>query len=103
MNVFAINGSARLDSNTAGLLRVAMSERKAAGIETELMQLVGQSVRGCTGCGSCARLKNRRCIMTDDTANDIMQKMFDAEGIETMRALGRNMAWLLGQLHARKE
>jgi multimeric flavodoxin WrbA len=27
----------------------------------------------------------------------------DAEGLETMRNLGRNMAWLLGQLHARKE
>jgi len=103
MNVFAINWSARLDGNTAGLVRVAMSECEAAGIETELMQLAGQSVRGYTGCASCAKPKNRRCIMTDDIANDIMQKIFDAVGIETMHALGCNMAWLLGQLHAGKE
>jgi multimeric flavodoxin WrbA len=194
MKVLAINGSARLDGNTAALLRVAMGECEAAGVETELVQLAGPAVRGCTGCGACAKLKNQRCNMTDDVANDVMQKIFDAdgilvgtptyyanatpeilglmaracmvggnngdllrrkvgaavvavrragavpafdainhfffisemvvpgssywnlgvgrrkdevnqdaEGLETMRNLGRNMAWLLGQLHARKE
>ncbi len=81
MKVLAINGSARLDGNTAALLHVAMGECEAAGMEAELVQLAGQSVRGCTGCGSCARLKNRRCIMTDDIANDVMQKIFDADGL----------------------
>ncbi|MHB8070592.1 MAG: flavodoxin family protein [Candidatus Cryosericum sp.] len=81
MKVLAINGSARLNGNTAALLRVAMGECETAGIETELVQLAGQAVRGCTGCGACARLKNRRCIMTDDMANEIMQKIFDADGI----------------------
>ncbi|MHB8108119.1 MAG: flavodoxin family protein, partial [Candidatus Cryosericum sp.] len=79
--VLALNGSARLNGNTAALLRVAMGECETAGIETELVQLAGQAVRGCTGCGACARLKNRRCIMTDDMANEIMQKIFDADGI----------------------
>jgi hypothetical protein len=81
MKVLAINGSARLDGNTAALLRVAMGECEAAGVETELVQLAGQAVRGCTGCGACAKLKNQRCNMTDDVANDVMQKIFDADGI----------------------
>ncbi len=81
MKVLAINGSARPDGNTALLLHIVMSELESAGIGTELVQLAGQPVRGCTGCGSCAKLKNRRCILAEDHANEIMQKAFDADGL----------------------
>ena len=39
MKVLAINGSPRKDGNTASMLRMALAEIEAAGIETELLQL----------------------------------------------------------------
>ncbi len=81
MNVLAVNGSTRSDGNTAILLQSAMHELEQAEISTELVQLAGQNVNGCLGCGACAQLKNHRCIQEDGNVNDILQKIFAADGI----------------------
>ena len=50
MKVVAINGSARKDGNTAILVRTLFKELEKEGIKTELVQLAGKKVHGCTGC-----------------------------------------------------
>lgn len=81
MKVIAINGSARKDGNTAILIRYVFEELLKEGIETELIQLAGHSIRGCTGCDKCKELKNGKCIIGDDPVNEYIAKMAVSDGI----------------------
>ena len=81
MKVLAINGSARQNGNTALLINHVFSALQAEGIETELVQLGGHAIRGCSGCNACMKLQNRRCSITGDPVNDIIAKMAEADGI----------------------
>ncbi len=81
MKVIAFNGSARKDGNTAILVNQALSELQKQGIETELVQLAGQRLRGCTACGKCFENKDKKCSVTDDSMNGYIAKMLEADGI----------------------
>jgi len=81
MKVLAINGSARKDGNTALLVRRALEELEAEGIDTELVQLAGVRLRGCAACYGCFKAKDRRCTVTDDAANDLIARMLEADGL----------------------
>ncbi len=81
MKVVGINGSPRKEGNTSILIQTVFAELNARGIETELVQLSGQAIKGCTACWSCMTLKNRQCIMKDDFFNECLAKMIAADGI----------------------
>lgn len=81
MKVVAFNGSARKDGNTAILARRVLEELEKEGIETEMVQLAGEKIRGCTACRSCIGNKDRRCTIDDDIVNDCIAKMIEADGI----------------------
>lgn len=79
--VTAFNCSPRRDGNTAIMLRAALAELEAAGHQTELVQLAGRPLRGCTACKGCFRNKDRKCTLPDDGLNGYVQKMCEADGI----------------------
>ena len=81
MKVVAFNGSARKDGNTAILIRKVFAELEAEGIETELLQLAGKTIKGCIACGKCYKNKDKRCAVTNDFANECIEKMIEADGI----------------------
>jgi multimeric flavodoxin WrbA len=81
VKVVAFNGSARKDGNTAILIRRVLQVLEAKGIETELIQLAGERIRGCNACRTCYSTKNKRCIIEDDNVNAYIQKMIEADGI----------------------
>ena len=81
MKVVAFNGSARKDGNTAILIRAAFAELEKAGVETELIQLAGQRIRGCTACYGCVKNKDKKCTVKDDKVNEYIEKMIEADGI----------------------
>ena len=81
MKVVAFNASARKDGNTAILLRAVLGELEGEGIETELIQLSGKVVAGCTACYSCFKNKDARCIQEDDDINGYIGKIVDADGL----------------------
>lgn len=82
MKVVAFNGSARKDGNTALLIGHVFAELEAAGIATELVQLAGKRLAGCTGCLKCAETKDDRCSgLKDDGLNACIGKMLAADGI----------------------
>jgi len=81
LKVLGINGSSRKDGNTAILLGHLFEELNKEGIETELVQLAGHTIRGCTACNSCQKTKNNRCGLPNDPVNDIIAKMIEADGI----------------------
>lgn len=81
MKVIAFNGSARKDGNTAILLNYVLGELQNEGIETELLQLAGQEIRGCMACQQCFKNKDGRCVVDTDILNECVGKMFEADGI----------------------
>jgi len=80
MKVLAINGSARLNGNTAIMLKTALAELEAEGIETELVQLGPKALQGCIACYKCFDNKDMRCAV-DDAMNGYIEKMTAADGI----------------------
>ena len=81
MKVVGINGSPRKDGNTAIIINTIFRELEAQGIETELIQLAGRKIDGCTACWACASLKNGRCVIDGDFFNEVFAKMAAADGI----------------------
>jgi multimeric flavodoxin WrbA len=81
MKVLAINGSARKDGNTAILIKIVLAELENEGIETELIQIAGRHINGCKACYKCIEKTNRQCINDQDMANQLIEKMCDADGI----------------------
>lgn len=82
MKVIAINGSPRKDGNTAILINHVFAELKNEGFECELIQLAGENIAGCIGCGGCAKAKNNHCTaFNNDSVNVCIDKMIEADGI----------------------
>lgn len=81
MKVLGINGSSRRDGNTAIAIRAVFRELESHGVETELVQLAGSHLHGCKGCYTCAKTKDRQCVIKDDFLNECLAKMVDADGI----------------------
>lgn len=81
MKVIGINGSPRSNGNTSIIIREVFRVLEENGIETELIQLGGSAVRGCTACGACFQTKNGTCAMQRDAINEILHKAAQADGI----------------------
>lgn len=79
MKVLLINGS----PNEKGCTYTALSEVAATlnenGVETEIVSIGKQPIRGCIGCGGCAG--KRRCVFGDDIVNSMIEKMEQADGL----------------------
>ena len=81
MNVIAFNASAQYDGNTAILINYVLGELEQEGIETELFQLAGKNIHGCTACFKCFEKRDQRCIIDNDVLNECVEKMSNADGI----------------------
>ncbi len=78
MKVLLINGSPRVNGNTAFALEQMAEVFAEEGIETELIQVGNQNIRGCIGCGTC--YKAGKCVF-DDLVNEVAQKFEEADGM----------------------
>lgn len=81
MKVTAFNGSARKDGNTAILIDHVIRELKTEGIETEIFQLAGKKINGCTACFKCFERLDKRCSGRKDAVNEYIEKMIESDGI----------------------
>ncbi|MCL3780832.1 flavodoxin family protein [Prolixibacteraceae bacterium JC049] len=81
MKILAINGSPRRGGNTEISLRETMKPLEAAGFETEVFQLGGKPVHGCTACMKCLEHQDRKCHVKNDAINECIQKMIEADAI----------------------
>lgn len=78
MKVLMLNGSPRADGNTAIALREMAKIFEQEGVETEIIHVGNQPVRGCVACGGCR--KAGKCVF-DDVVNDIAEKFEQADGL----------------------
>ena len=81
MKVIAFNGSPRKGGNTEFLLKTALGELESAAIETELVQVGGQLLRGCTACCWCRESGSGRCVINEDPLNGYIAKLREADGV----------------------
>ena len=79
MKVLAVNGSPRVNGNTAHMLQTVLDVCKNAGLETQLYQAGGKPVHGCKACGGCGNHLGK-CV-TDDWINEVYPKMKEADAI----------------------
>lgn len=73
-----INGSSKADGNTGLALREAETVLKNEGIDVEVVNLGGEPIRDCIGCGQCSKLG--KCVFNDDIVNKIAEKAKDSDG-----------------------
>lgn len=78
MKVLLVNGSPKKNGNTAYALNQMAAVFAAEGVETEILHIGNQAIRGCIACGSCG--KNGKCVF-DDAVNEAAPKFQEADGI----------------------
>jgi multimeric flavodoxin WrbA len=78
MNVLLLNGSPRKNGNSAVALQEMEQIFHAEGIDTELIQVGSQPIRGCVACNACA--KTGKCVF-DDLVNETAPKFEACDGL----------------------
>ena len=78
MKILLINGSPKVNGNTAFALSQMAEVFAAEGIETETIQVGSREIRGCIACGQCH--KAGKCVF-DDLVNEVAGKLAEADGM----------------------
>lgn len=78
MKVLLLNGSPHASGVNDLALREMITVFEKNGIETELVHIGNQAIRGCIACGYC--YKNGKCAI-DDLVNEIAPKFEEADGL----------------------
>jgi multimeric flavodoxin WrbA len=81
MKVLLLNGSPHKNGCTFRALSEIIRELEAEGIETEVMHIGADTIRGCKGCGMCRKNKLGKCIFGDDSVNVAIAKMQDCDAL----------------------
>ena len=78
MKVLILNGSPRAEGNTAIALNEMVKIFAEDGIETEVVQIGNQDIRGCIACN--AGYQKGSCVF-DDVVNQLAPKFEEADGL----------------------
>ena len=78
MKVLILNGSPKAHGNTAIALEEMAKIFAEENIETEIVHLGNQNIRGCIGCGTC--YKTGKCVF-DDAVAELAEKFREADGM----------------------
>ena len=77
MKVLLINGSPHAKGSTFTALNEVAVTLEKEGIETEMIHIGNQAIRGCIACGKCREIGH--CIF-DDAVNEVAEKFKNADG-----------------------
>ena len=78
MKVLMLNGSAKTNGNTMIALTEVGEQLKKEGIDYEIFQIGGGSIRDCIGCQRCT---DKGCVFEDDPVNEFIAKLKEADGL----------------------
>lgn len=78
MKVLMLNGSPRPNGNVAAAFAEMKKIFDENGIETEIVQIGSQEIRGCIACNYCK--ENGQCVF-NDAVNQIAPKFAEADGL----------------------
>ena len=78
MKVLLLNGSPKANGNTALALKEMEKVFAEQGVETELIHVGNQVIRGCCACMACHQ--TGKCVF-DDLVNEVAPKFEDCDGL----------------------
>lgn len=78
MKILMINGSPHENGTTSAALGEMAGIFRAEGVETEIVTVGKEAVRGCMACGACK--KTGKCVISD-CVNEIAEKFREADGL----------------------
>ena len=78
LKVLLLNGSPRLNGNTAVALKEMEKVFNENGVETEIVTVGNKDVRGCVACNGCST--KGKCVF-DDVVNELATKFEEADGL----------------------
>ncbi len=78
MKVLMLNGSPHKNGNTAIALQEMEKVFSEENVETEIIQIGDQNIRGCNACGGC--VKAGKCVF-DDAVNETASKFAVCDGL----------------------
>ncbi len=78
MKVLMINGSPRVNGNTATALHEMEKIFQQEGVETEIIHVGNKDIRGCIGCRKCR--ETGKCVF-DDLVNETSPKFAACDGL----------------------
>ena len=78
MKVLLINGSPKAERCTFTALSEVAKTLEAEGIETEIIHIGNQAIRGCIDCRACK--KNGKCVF-NDIVNEVAPKFAECDGL----------------------
>ena len=81
MKVLLLNGSPNEHGCTYTALCEVARALEESGVETETLWIGNRAVRGCIGCGGCAKNGRRRCVFEDDLVNAALDRMQACDGL----------------------
>ena len=81
MKVLLLNGSPNEHGCTCTALCEVARALEESGVETETLWIGNRAVRGCIGCGGCAKSGRRRCVFEDDLVNAALDRMQACDGL----------------------
>ena len=76
--VLVLNGSPHVNGCTARALEELIATLHEEGVESELLQIGKENIRGCISCGFCG--KNGRCVF-NDSVNEAAALFEQADGL----------------------
>lgn len=79
MKVLLLNGSPKAHGCTNRALMEVAGALNQEGIDTEIIHVGGDTVRGCMGCGTCGKLG--RCVYDKDQVNRVAELLKEADGL----------------------
>jgi multimeric flavodoxin WrbA len=65
MKILLINGSPQANGNTKTALEIMVKVFQQNKLDAEIVQLGGINIRGCSGCRSCWKNKDGKCVIND--------------------------------------
>ncbi len=81
MRVLGISGSPRSEGNTTIMVKTALEELEARGVEVEFISLADHDVLPCTGCNGCMKAEKPACVIKTDAFHLILEKVLEADGL----------------------
>ena len=78
MKVLLLNGSPHVNGVNGTALAEMVKIFEENGVETEIVHVGNQAVRGCMACGYC--YTNEKCVF-DDVVNEVAEKFKEADGL----------------------
>ncbi len=78
MNVLLINGSPHKEGCTYTALSEVAGQLNHEGIDTQIVHIGKEPIRGCIACGGC--VKTGYCVFKDDGVNDCIDLLKAADG-----------------------